>query len=359
MKGALTVFLLTALATGLLAAPEVQQTRDSSVTLSFKPPTFKTRFPKLQLSGGSSVLPDGTQIKVNLHRLEETWMTGGRLEPQYFGGGGGLTVVADKKFIYEAGIGGPGKYLVEILYLDDLQRQEISELLKKKLPQKTWQFEFLCWGDELAAELGPKLKELAALANEALDMVKRFEAACKSKETWLAEGKAVTKDNAKLLPKVDNSPLKMYFPAAMTQIFFTIRNLQGTSPYFVFDEKGQFGGGRSYHADNEEIKTVRNEAFSYANLKRYIEESIPLAGREYCLWALKDMRRLAGTLKPDFLATMKDQQKDNTGIAPFFERFEKATISDVDALEADIRGAGAKSEKKPDATPPPPKAPGK
>jgi hypothetical protein len=324
--------------------------KDAGVTLNFKPPSFKVRFPKLQLQGTASVLPDGTRVKLNLFRLEESYMLGGKLEGVFTPAGGGLADVNDRKFSYEAGITGAGKYMVEVLYLDDIQSQEISDQLKKKLPQKVWQFEFLCWGDELAPELPAKLKELQTLGNEVLDMVKRFESACKSEESWKAEGKAIVKDNAKLLPKVENSTLRNYYPAAMIQMFYTIRNLQGTAQYFHF-EKGQFAGGRSYHADNQEIKTYREEAFNFANLKRYVEESMAVAGREYCLWVIKEMRRTGGPVKDDLLAVLKNA-KDYPGILPFAERLEKASLADIDLLELEIRGGGKTDKAGASATPP-------
>jgi hypothetical protein len=339
--GLAAAVLASAAAAAELAA-QAAATKDSGITLSFKPPSFKVRYPKLQLQGAAPVLPDGTRVKINLFRLEESYVLGGKIEGIFAPAGGGLADVNDKKFAYEAGITGAGKYMVEVLYLDDIQSQEISDQLKKKLPQKVWQFEFLCWGDDLAPELPAKLKELQTVGNEVLDMVKRFEAACKSEEVWKAEGKAIVKDNGKLLPKVENSTLRNYYPAAMIQMFYTIRNLQGTAQYFHF-EKGQFAGGRSYHADNQEIKTYREEAFNFANLKRYVEEAIVVAGREYCLWIIKEMRRTGGPMKEELLAVLKNA-KDYPGIPPFAERLEKAGLSDIDALEIEIRGGG-KSDK--------------
>jgi hypothetical protein len=343
MRQGIGALAVLALAGSLSAAPAAEPAQDAPVTLSFKPPSFKTKFPRLQLSGVARILLDGTQVKINLHRLEEAWLAGGRLEHVYSGAGGGLAVVNDQKFAFQAGIPGPGKYLVQVEYLDDLQRQEISEALKKKLPQKHWNFEFLCWGDDLAPELGPGLKELTELAGTALEMVRRFEEACKTQETWLAAGKELSKDNAKLLPKIDASPLKKFYPAGMSQLLYTIRSLAATAPYFHFEE-GKFAGGRSYHADNQIIKTHRDETFNWENLKRYTQEAIALAGREFCLWAVKDMRRTGGALRPEFVSVLQDKKKDNLGIAPYAERLEKAGLAEIDALEAEIRGGGASAK---------------
>jgi hypothetical protein len=52
---------------------------------------------------------------------------------------------------------------------------------------------------------------------------------------------------------------------------------------------------------------------------------------------VKDLRRTAGKMRPEILEAIK-LQKAAPGVDVFAERLQKATISDLDVLEADIRG---------------------
>jgi hypothetical protein len=338
MRQASGVLAILALAGGLAASQEAAP--PSEVALAFKASGFKTKFPRLQLSGGARTLPDGTQLKITLHRLEEGWVHGGRLEGFYAAAGSGRADVHDRKFECPMGLAGPGKVLVQVDYLDEMQRQEISDALKRKLPVKRWTFEFLCWGDELAPELGPRLKEFSELAAAALAMLRRFEEAVATQDGWLAQGKEIERDNARLLAKVNASPLKPYYPAALSQIGAALQGLASASRGLKF-ENGKLAGITDYHADDRPAETHRKEPLNTANLKRYCEEASALAGREFCLWIVKDLRRTAGTLNAAFLPALQETKKANPGVAPFADRLEKAGLADLDALETAIRGGGA------------------
>jgi hypothetical protein len=68
-----------------------------------------------------------------------------------------------------------------------------------------------------------------------------------------------------------------------------------------------------------------------------VEETGPCAGREFSLWILKDLRRTAGQMRPEIQDAIK-AQKSHPGVELYADRLAKATISDLDALEAEIRG---------------------
>jgi hypothetical protein len=328
--------LLGSALVALLGAAALAGTQDEIVlTLTCKPPPPRARMPKLKLDG-QVPLPEDVILKLNVLKQFEVW-AGGRIETTTMTTGGGFAEVKGKKFSFEPGIDGPALYQVVVVYADGNQIPKVAQSLKGKITHKIWEFKFPGWGDELAKELMPKLLELESLRTDSLDLVRRYEKACVSQQAWNAEAKQITKENATLQAKLERSEARNLYPAAYSQVFFTIRSLQGTSPYFHW-EGGKFAGGKSYHADNQEIKTHRDEKYDYTNLKRYVEESDVVAGREFCLWVVKDLRRAAGKLSSDLAEALKTNAL-KPGIAPWAERLQKAVVEDLDPLEKEIRTA--------------------
>jgi hypothetical protein len=325
------------LALGPVRAESQEKGDPLGFDLVAKTPSFKVRRPTLVLNGTCS-LSDGINLKVNLNKAGEG-MSGNEIVPQYTGMGGGTAEISGKKFVYDTVIDGPGKYVVQVAFVEELQERHLAaELKKKTADKKIIQREFLVWGDELVGQLPPKLNELNALIAESREMVKKFEAATGSKEGWGGESKGLSVEGSKLQNRLQNHELKAYYPAAISNLFFTIRNVVNNAPYFTFGADGKFSGASDYHADNKKVATFRNEDYNWANLKRYIEDTTPIAGREFCLWIVKDLRRTAGQMRPEMIDAIK-AQKTHPGIDFFQERLQKATIADVDALEAEIRGS--------------------
>lgn len=325
----------------LALAPARGETREPQeeglqITISCKPPSFKIRRPLLVLNG-TCPLSDGVIVKVNLSRVTES-TAGTELLPMFQGAGGGTSEIEGKKFLYDAPIDGPGKFDVQVALIDDLQERHLAAEIKKKAGSKrNWQFEFLVWGDDLVPQLSPKLTELLALIKETLELVKRFETASGSEQGWAAESKPLVAEGTKFQGKLEHHELKVYYPAAVNNLFFTMRNVVNNAPYYTFSG-GKFSGARDYHADGEKVKTFRGEEFNWDNLKRYIQETNGVGGREFCLWIVKDLRRTAGQMRGDIQDALHSQ-KSAVGVDVFQERLAKATFSDLDGLEAEIRGA--------------------
>lgn len=326
-----------ALACGVPAFAEPQD--ELSLIVNCKPPSFKVRKPIMVLTG-SCPLPDGVILKINLSRVIEN-LQGGQLIQTFVGSGSGTEGIEGKKFNYDTPIDGPGKFLVTVALNVDMQdRQHYDEVKKKTANKHTWQFEFLVWGDELVSQLGPKLTELQSLIAECREMLKKFEDACQNEQVWAAQQKPLVAEANKLRAKLEGHELKGFYPAAVNNLFYTVRNVITNAPYYTFSD-GKFTGAKDYHADSKKVSTYRNEDFNWANLKRYVEESLPCSGREFSLWIVKDLRRTGGVMRPDILDAIKQQEKA-PGVDFFAEKLRKATISDLDPLEAEIRGTGAK-----------------
>ncbi len=334
MKNTLPVLAAVALGSLAIAQDKPSDKPENEITLACKAPSAKARNPQIRFEAGTP-FPDHTVLKVNLKRSFEDFSFN-RVVAIQADAGGGAVEVRGRKFVFEPPVEGPGAYAVYVMYLDEFQRQTVKDQLKGKVDKKLWKFEFLAWTDDLIPQLGPKLEEIAVLARESTAMLKRFDDAVQGEATWKAMQKDLVALNAKLQRKLETSDAKAFFPASLNQIFYTIRSVQGTSPYFHF-ENGKFAGGRSYHADNQEIKSHRNEPFTFMNLQKYVDEAVPLAGREMGLWLVKDMKR-AGLVRPDVQAALK-KYAEHPGLAPFVERLAAATPTDLDALEKDLRGA--------------------
>lgn len=319
---------------------EIQE--DLQLSLTCKPPSFKVRRPLLSLQGACP-LPDGVVVKVNLSRAAES-VVGGELQPVYVGAGSGTSEIEGKRFGYDTVVDGPGKYNAQILLLDDMQDQLVAAEVKRKAgARRAWHFELLVWGDELIHQLPPKLAELHALIAETRELFKRFETACQSEQRWTAESKPLVAEGTKLQAKLDKHELKAFYPAAVNNLYYTLRNVVNNAPYYTFED-GTFTGAKDYHADGTKVKTYRGEEFNWDNLKRYVEESLTVGGREFCLWVVKDLRRTAGQLRPELVEAVKSQ-RTAAGVEVWQDRLQKATFSDLDALEAEIRGAkGANKE---------------
>lgn len=350
----MTRFLAVALLfSGALSA----QDGKVEMILAAKVPNPKAKRPLLQIDGAVP-LPDMSVLFVSVGRSYETWVNG-KLEPMLSGAGGLMAQVKERKFTLGNPIDGPGLFSVRVDLREELQNPKIIEYLKKTPVQpRSWTQLFSAWNEDLVPALVSNLQELDQLAADALEMVKRYELACAKEEVWKAQAKDLTAENGKLLKRCEQSGLKALYPAALSQIHYTVRNLQGNSPYFTF-EAGKFVGATSYHADNQKLKTFREEDFTFENFKRYCNDSVAIGGREFALWILKDFRRAGNQLHPD-AADAINQMKAHAGVVEFVEVL-KALKTEEQAKQAEKEIRAAKvvpgAEKKDEKAPP--KPPGK
>lgn len=336
------ITLAAAVALLALGPARAQQDDPLQLSVTCKVPLFKVRRPLMVLNG-TCALPDGVILKVNLSRVTEQ-AAGGELQPYYIGAGNGTADIENKKFVYDTAVDGPGKYNVQVHLVDDLQEKHIAMEIKKKAGGKrSWQFEFLVWGDDLIGTVSSKLNDLTALINDTRDLVKKFERSAANKQQWDAEAKPLSLEGSKFMAKLEHHELKQFYPAAVNTLYYTVRNVVNNAPYYTYGADGKFTGAKDYHADNEKVKTYRGEEFNWENLKRYIEDTPAIGGREFCLWVLKDLRRTAGQMRPEIQDAIK-KNRAAPGVDFFQERLAKATFSDIDSLEAEVRGPKAKSE---------------
>jgi hypothetical protein len=345
LRWTLSAFLLTA------ALGAAQDPKPQDVTLTCKPSPPKEKQPHLSLSGTAN-FPDGIVLKMGL-LLEFESCAGSRLVPVMQDAGRSLVEVKGKKIQHIATVSSLGSYSIAITFPDEFQKPSIMESLKGKITTRTWQFNFLAWGDDLIGRLGPKLAELDVIARECVDMATRIEKLAGSEGSWIKdrknvdargadlvltkEAEEVLKETAKLVTRLDRSDLRMYFPAAYNEIYYTIRTTSGNAQHFTY-EKGQFAGAKNYHSGVDKMKTHRGDDFSFENVKKYLEEASPIAGRELALWIVKDLKRTEGQMRGDLQDALKTYGP-HPGLSPFADRLMTATVADLKALEEDIRTA--------------------
>lgn len=315
----------------ILAASLTAQEEEPAVKAAWKVPPSRSRMPVLRLEG-TSTLPEGAILRVALFRLSEQ-PAGLGVHPLALESGGGLVEVLGRRFRYESMWQGPGLYRAVVTLSDQNQRPEVLDAIRGKYPVRAWKFEAPAWDDELASQLGPGLRGLGNLVAEAGELIRRYERASETESAWAAERKALLRDSQAFLNKLERTEVQKLYPAAHAQVYYSLRNVQGSARYFSWKD-GKFAGAISYHDNKEPAKTYRQETFTYDNFRRYLDEAVSIAGREFALWVIKEARR-GGMREPLLRALRENAQR--TGVAPFAERLEKAP-DEADPLETEIRG---------------------
>jgi hypothetical protein len=325
----LRILLQVVLLGGALPASSQDQI---PVDLACKVPQGKFKVPQLQFEG-TAPFPDKAILKLTLQRTREQYL-GGQLRTVPEEVGAGLVQIKSHKFSLQRIWELPGGCVASLDLQDHLQTPTVLPLLQGKLAVRQWRFEFPGWGDELVPQLGPALEEIGVLAQETRDLVKKVEAACVSEETWLADKERLLGEVNQLRHKLQSSGVARLYPASLSQLHYTVSDIFRGSFSFVWND-GRFAVGASYANRGQPATTSRQEVFNFENLLRYVEEAPALAGREFALWILKDLRR--GGPRDAIIEVLRNQA-EHPGVSVFAERLERATAGDLEALEKEIRG---------------------
>ena len=310
------VFLL-----GIAAAAQGQDGKDCTVTYGKETVLVK----------GSVPLPDGAILKVTLHRLTEQWVAG-RLEATPQEAGGGLARIEGGRFSLESAWEGPGLCSIRATLDENFQDPALRDALKRKPADSEWKRSSAAWDHTLVSQLTAGLAELDRTAAGVLDFLRELELATASEDSWKVEKKTLTRKGTALLAQLDKSGTRTLFPAAHGQIRSTIGDLVSNARNFVWKD-GKFAGAAAYHNKNEPEMNFRHENFTFVNFRRYVEESIGVAGREFALWIVKDLRR---TGRRDVHGEAVRRHSERAGVKEFVPRLQ-AESEDLARLEEDIR----------------------
>ncbi|HLY75413.1 MAG TPA: hypothetical protein VKU80_14930 [Planctomycetota bacterium] len=279
---------------------------------------------------GHSPLPEGTVFHALLvpaanrlvkGRLEEnplsTFPNPTRLE------GGGFTVEWDA----------PPPGIARVVFRAPDEAQEIPVLNQFRIREsdREWAFVAFLWDDGLLSRLEPQLAELTQLSAEARDLVARAEASCTTVELFKAREKGLIAEARRMEARANGFSTTGLFPAAALQIALTAGDLAVSMSLFTWRE-GKFDGPSSYYTDHKRGKTFRGDLFEFDALRRYLEEAVVVAGREFDLWIANDLRRSG--LRP-LLIDAVDRSAKRPGVAEFAERLKSGTPDE--ALLGEIR----------------------
>lgn len=264
--------------------------------------------------------PDDTPMKVTLVRLFEEYSPNGQIMKREDPVDSRVKAVEGKKIRYEHKGKGQGLYRL---------------LVQNQMTRKRWApLDVPAWEEDLIREARRRISDVDALAQEALGLLDRLIAASANKAAWNASAAGLGKEIDRLLQKMDTkTEAKLYFPAAIEDLFMNVQNLQSSSPLLKFAEDGRLVGAEDYYG--KKLDTAGQE-FNFNSVRAYVANAPTTAGRELGIWICKEIRRDGKRTSP-IDDCLKEHEK-HPGIAAFLKRLEEAQPADVDQLEKDLRG---------------------
>jgi hypothetical protein len=280
---------------------------------------------------GSAALPEGTRVRMVVSRLEE--MPGEKgFAPSEAVACTALAPVREGRFRADRPVETEGTYRVRVHVLQEDQFAGILGDIRA-WPDRAWRVECAAWDDGLPGRLVVALEELDSLVEEVVALAGRFLKVSPSKEEWEKVYPELDEAAAALLRKSEQSPARGLFTATTRALDTALRLLKSYASFVVFGEDGARGlelkGSMRLRAD-------KFQAMSFESLKGDAECLREVAGREFALWVVKDLRR-AGPREA--LLEVVRIQAERPGTAPYAARLESG--SDLDALEREIRAGAA------------------
>jgi len=291
--------------------------------------TLRTKPTRTFRFQGRCPLPDTVSIQVRVFSREQRFERG-RLESGRRDVGSFSCVQQAGGFQSEWWMTKPGFLIILVNVLESMQDMSVVDAVKR-IPgsERSWQFDYTAWDDALLALLDPQLAELADLAREARDLVARVEAASAAPELFKASEKALIADARRLEARANGFAGSGLYPAAALQVARTTGDLAGSMAIFAW-KNGKFEGPVSYYTDGKRGKTFRGDLFDFDALRRYLDEAVVCAGREFDLWIVDDVHR-AG-LRPALLEAVARSAK-RPGVVEFAQRLtsepDRALVDEI------------------------------
>jgi hypothetical protein len=253
-------------------------------------------------------------LTLTAQRLVEHWNLG-RLEPGWTEPRELRTrVVQRKKFRATLSSSDPGLYRVNADLKDMMQDRSGFMFLRDDYHgPRHWDFTFDVLGNDILLQAGSALDAFDRIADAARVLVRRYEAAATA-ATWnLVQNELSTEAR-----KIDVTVLRRLFPASAGDLSQAIDALQHPPAYRI-DEEGRLGL-RYPH---------------WVELRKSIAGAVDIAGREYCLWVLKETRRRG--MSEDIKEAFRRHAK-HPGVIAYAHMLENIETTDTAILERDIRG---------------------
>jgi hypothetical protein len=249
-----------------------------------------------------------------------------------------VAAVAERKLAFQFSVDRPGRYRRLVELAEDRQDPVLLPAIRK-FPITKWTFDVAAWGDDWILQLGPKLGEIDRFARDAIALVEDYAQAAASKESWSERRPKLEKEADKLVAKFDETKAHHFFAAASREIRESVRNLKGNFALLQYGEDGKCKGPINYMT-KKAGQTIHQEDFTFARVKKDIEEATTLAGREFCLWLVHDVKR-AGERRPAVVDALR-LEKRRSGVADLAPSIESANASDLEGVERQIRNVSSK-----------------
>ncbi len=281
---------------------------------------------------GRSTLPDGLLLRIEARVMTEQ-ISNDRLVAAPGRSITGKPVIEKGQFVFEWDSAGPGRLRIDVTAPDDLQSLPMVRQLKMKEADRAWTFEFQAWDGGLLNQSGAALVDLAEVAGEALPFLSDCEKACATEASFKESKDRLLKEMSRLQGRIDRIRNGSLLPAAIGQLSTALRDLETAFRYFKW-EAGKPPGPSTYYENNKPLSTSRGEPFSFAALRKDVEDSVRVGGRETALWFLGDYRR-AGEQpgRADLLVLLGKLP----GMAEFADRLKSPAKDQLDRLESEIR----------------------
>jgi hypothetical protein len=318
---------LLALAAGLVLAQA--NPKGEELTLKCLALPKPGRNLKLQ---GTVALPDGAPVKIILSATEEQVYYSERIRIKLartsMPVGTVRVPVKDGKFVYEGPAAGPGIYDIVAL------RQGVAATAEGGRGGQ-WRQTLYLWDEKDIERLAEGLVTVEGYVKDCRALLKQFEKAIPKETSWNAAAKQLArnlKDQLDQLKKADRS----LYSGALNELAGHMDTLNGTMQSFKF-VNGEFKSAEDYYGEKEDNRASK---FSIQNLVKYMDEVEVVAGREFCLWMIKEFRRSADT-KLINAELEKQTRAKHPRITPYADRLKKLknmTPEDIAYLEKQLRG---------------------
>lgn len=291
---------------------------------------------RIRIEWKASFLPDGTTLTVQFARLEERFRQG-VLESQEIPAGSGLAHAKGGILTWGGWIPGSGSFRATLTLLADLQGGKALQALKEagvEMPRK-WTSSFDFVGEDLAGRLDPALREIDALTAKATALLHRGAEASASRQTWRSNVAALEEESRRLMEEVGQSAAGRLFTAAAARLMAGTDVIFAATRCIRFSPDGKLQGFIIFENPQDPILKFEGEPFGWETHRKKVEDIRDTAGREFALWALRDLRRTGGRPSPPLAAALR-AQASHPGLSPFVEKLLQG--NPPPDLEETIRG---------------------
>jgi hypothetical protein len=289
----------------------------------------------LVFKGRSKKLPDGLCIRVLVFGMEEQ-LRGGSLVAMPKLLAKPMPVLDKGGFEFDLNLATPTQLVVNLEAPDSLQDKLVLEQTRTLEVERGGGFLYSPWDDSLLSRLGPQLRELGTVSQEARALVDRVEAACATEALFKGQEKKLIAEAERLQARAEGLANNGLYPAASWLQYYTLRDLATSMAIFKWKD-GKLEGPVSYYTNGKPGNTFRGDPFGFETLRKYLTESVLVSGREFDLWILRDYRRAGPRAE---LAVCLLFSEEHPGVAEFAAALKEAVeakVSPTAKLEAEIR----------------------